>query len=689
MGGALSHFFQSGHALLSSSHNRNVSEQTKRNIRIVFDALRANPKVTVHRLEGLLSTIPRSENILQIHNEEGYNLLQKCVGINNLEMARWCLSRNIDINRGACSLPLHIACLKGYEDVVELLLKHGARVDVEARMCWPGPHQQNCEERGKHSRNRDHDREHHYRSFDKLQCAIYYAIDGDQVDILELLAQQGEDHWLPWQQKRPLLHIACERGAWNCVKYLVSERSDEINQCYDEYYPIHQAALHDIKFLELLIQCGAETTVRTSTQQMTALHVVLLQGKKTAEDTLQTAKLLMEHGLRDLINEADSLSNTPLHVLIVRYAMEERRFGYNIDHQPWNKWDMLHIVRYLLQNGARPSINQTHNSALACVLRHITDWEFRYDLLQMLLQEGGDPNVEGRDGSVPLMVCLVPLINKDPLHHFTHTMKVCYLNCVRILCNFGANPNCTSRSNLTPLHVLVFTAKENISLAREEEKSQGFEFIRNLLTLLLQHGLDPNVRFSQRFNHSLLSLLDMVQNARVPSDLNYVYDLTLTLLQYGANPNVNIDSSADGDDDGYSGFGCGPDRHHRSMGGRGGRLRSNHVLSHFVQVLMQKDNLCHDPNQSFARIITLYYLTMDHHPLYTCLRLLYAQTGSNPNPNISALCQVIKEKCSKPRTLKQMARIVIYNKIGQRPAISASKLPLPAVLKDYVLNFDP
>ena len=45
-----------------------------------------------------------------------------------------------------------------------------------------------------------------------------------QVEILELLTQQGEDHWLPWHQKRPLLHIACERGAWNCVQYLVSER---------------------------------------------------------------------------------------------------------------------------------------------------------------------------------------------------------------------------------------------------------------------------------------------------------------------------------------------------------------------------------------------------------------------------------------------------------------------------------
>ena len=44
--------------------------------------------MSVHRLEGLLSVIPKSENILQIHNEEGYNLLQKCVALNNLEMTR-------------------------------------------------------------------------------------------------------------------------------------------------------------------------------------------------------------------------------------------------------------------------------------------------------------------------------------------------------------------------------------------------------------------------------------------------------------------------------------------------------------------------------------------------------------------------------------------------------------------------
>lgn len=197
-------------------------------------------------------------------------------------------------------------------------------------------------------------------------------------------------------------------------------------------------------------------------------------------------------------------------------------------------------MRYLLQHGAKNSINQPGNSALASVLRHVKDWEFRYELLDMLLSHGGNPNLVGRDGSVPLMVCLVPLINKDPLHHFTHTMKVFYLNCVRILCKNGANPNCSSRSNLTPLHVLMFTASENIALSREDMKAGAFTFIRQLLVIMLQHGLDPNVKFSERSQHILLALMDMVQNARSPSDLVYVHELTSTLLQYGANPNTSI-----------------------------------------------------------------------------------------------------------------------------------------------------
>ena len=90
----------------------------------------------------------------------------------------------------------------------------------------------------------------------------------------------------------------------------------------------------------------------------------------------------------------------------------------------------------------------------------------------------------------------------------------------------------------------------------------------------------------------------------------------------------------------------------------------------------------------FARIIRLYYMVMYHIPLYSCLKLLYAHLNPN-NPNKSALYNVIRDLCSKPRTLKQMSRVIIYNAVGQRPALTVNKLPLPTALREYVLSFEP
>lgn len=108
-------------------------------------------------------------------------------------------------------------------------------------------------------------------------------------------------------------------------------------------------------------------------------------------------------------------------------------------------------------------------------------------------------------------------------------MQVCYLNCVKILLKHGANPNCSTRSNLTPLHVLVFSASEAVALGRDCDLSM--EFIRSLLVLLLQHGLDTNIRISPSNRYILRALLDMVQSARLPNKLLYVHDLSLTFLQ--------------------------------------------------------------------------------------------------------------------------------------------------------------
>lgn len=506
--------------------------------------------------------------------------------------------------------------------------------------------------------------------------------------------------------------MAFERAAWNCVQQLVITRSDEINLIKDEYYPIHQAILHDMRFVELLIQHGAETRVRTSTQQMSLLHVVLLHARKSADDVLQTLRILLERGgCKELINSPDSLGNTPLHALIVRYALEEAKYGY----EKWNKWDVLHLVRFLLQNGARSSINQSGNSALAAVFRHIRDWEVCYEILTMLIKEDGDPNVVGRDGSVPIMVCLVHTIrNKDPLHHFSHTMKVCYLNCIKILLQHGANPNEQYRT-LTPLHILIFTVSENFTLICDLQKRANFDFIKNILSLLLHHGLDVN----QSSDLILQSCIDMVQNVRTAADIQCLYELLLILVQYGANVNVACGK-----------YGCldttmqlqqpqqqttivgGVEDVNAAIGGGGGvvgvggvvvgagessglrpernsfRNSKNNLLFYFLMLINKKEFVFLDPDQTYLRIVHLFFMTMEHKQLYNCLRILnHMYVTQVPNKKQEAIVSWVCQKYREPRTLKQSCRFTIYQAVQHRLAQKITALNLPTLVKEYLLNF--
>jgi hypothetical protein len=99
--------------------------------------------------------------------------------------------------------------------------------------------------------------------------------------------------------------------------------------------------------------------------------------------------------------------------------------------------------------------------------------------------------------------------------------------------------------------------------------------------------------------------------------------------------------------------------------------------------------LLYDQEQTFTRLIQLYWLSMKHNEIYQCLKILSNQLSINPIKSYQALHAVIRDHNSRPRTLKQMCRVVIYNSIEQRPALHVSKLHLPAVLREYILNFEP
>lgn len=59
MGGSVSQVFHSGSVLLSTSHGHRVTDSTRQKVQTVFDTLRANPKISAQRLEGLLQQIPK------------------------------------------------------------------------------------------------------------------------------------------------------------------------------------------------------------------------------------------------------------------------------------------------------------------------------------------------------------------------------------------------------------------------------------------------------------------------------------------------------------------------------------------------------------------------------------------------------------------------------------------------------
>lgn len=59
MGGSVSQVFRSGSALLLSNHNGKVSETSIDKIQTIFEILRANPKISMQTLEGLLSQIAK------------------------------------------------------------------------------------------------------------------------------------------------------------------------------------------------------------------------------------------------------------------------------------------------------------------------------------------------------------------------------------------------------------------------------------------------------------------------------------------------------------------------------------------------------------------------------------------------------------------------------------------------------
>lgn len=209
--------------------------------------------------------------------------------------------------------------------------------------------------------------------------------------------------------------------------------------------------------------------------------------------------------------------------------------------------------------------------------------------------------------------------------------------------------------------------------------------------------------------------MDMVQNVRTCMDMQSIYELTLTLIQYGADPNLLLSSktttgsaifsneiasygealcaaAAVSEENGVA----AADTNNPVAGGVSNnstgtsfRTNSRYILFYYIILITKKEFLLNDPELTFTRIIYLFYLTMKHEQLYNCLKSLHNfYMAQVPNKKTEQLISLISSLYRKPRSLKQLARISIYEAVNHKLAQNVNRLKLPSQLKDYVLSFD-
>lgn len=208
----------------------------------------------------------------------------------------------------------------------------------------------------------------------------------------------------------------------------------------------------------------------------------------------------------------------------------------------------------------------------------------------------------------------------------------------------------------------------------------------------------------------------MVQNLRVSQDMLCIYELALTLIQYGANPNIVLNGKATsgslivtneianfGDNIRTTNYNNASNDSNTANASRDGNYRnqnissdgsfrthSRYILFYYIVLISKKEFLLTDPKQTFARIIYLFYYSMAHEPLYNCLKCLHNfYVAQVPNRSTESLIPLITSLYRKPRSLKQICRQTVYKSLNNKLAQNINKLNLPGPLKEYVLNFEP
>ena len=151
----------------------------------------------------------------------------------NLTLCRALLARGCDPNSvaNACESPVYIAVIKGYLDILSLLVEHGANVNLVVGA--------ECDSK-----------------CTALQASIYYLSDYELFKKIVNKLIEGNVN-LNICQPGPILYICLQYNKANCAKYLVSVGSSVEQRTVFNQSPFYKAFLNkNLDFMEICVMAG-------------------------------------------------------------------------------------------------------------------------------------------------------------------------------------------------------------------------------------------------------------------------------------------------------------------------------------------------------------------------------------------------------------------------------------------------
>ena len=384
--------------------------------------------------------------------------------------------RHVNAIGGQYDTPLAAALSRSHIRVAELLLEHGADLEVY----------------GTGGRTPLH--------------TLLLRVDHDNVDShiagVRLLLNRSVDVNARDEGYRTPLHIAASRSklTWDPTPYsdytlgfvhLLVEHGADVNARDNVHCtPLLLAIKHSSpKIARFLLEHGADPHL-VYEEGKTLLHLLLVLwgsswGSIWSKDDLVFAQLLLEHGAD--VNARDNVHNTPL-LLAMRHNSPD-------------------IARLLLEHGANPHSVYDEGKTLLHLLSGPLDSSpepvVREHLLlaQLLLEHGADVNARDNVHRTPL---LGAILQRLP-------------NLARLLLEHGADSNLVYKEEKTLLHLLLALPDSGWGSIWSEDHLFFAQ-------LLLEHGADVNARDNVHNTPLLLAV-----RYRSP-------DIVRLLLEHGADP---------------------------------------------------------------------------------------------------------------------------------------------------------